>query len=111
MGTNEKLKGGSSMKRSISLAGWLALGLFLFASPSPAQHGHGAMKDEGAKTETKNVLVEGVRVSFMVMTNESHKKMLKDMKMKEDVEPGTTHNITVILKDEKTQKAIIDAEV
>ena len=47
----------------------------------------------------------------MVMANESHKKMLKDMKMKEDIEPGTTHNITVILKDDKTQKEITDAQI
>jgi hypothetical protein len=63
------------------------------------------------KMETKDVLVEGVKVSFMVMANESHKKMLKDMKMKEDIEPGTTHNITVILKDDKTQKEITDAQI
>ena len=37
--------------------------------------------------------------------------MLKDMKMKEDVEPGTTHNITVTLKDDKTQKEITDAQI
>jgi hypothetical protein len=63
------------------------------------------------KMETKDILVEGVKVSFMVMANESHKKMLKDMKMKEDIEPGTTHNITVILKDDKTQKEITDAQI
>jgi len=33
------------------------------------------------------------------------------MKMKEDIEPGTTHNITVTLKDEKTQKELTDAQV
>ena len=32
--------------------------------------------------------------------------MLQDMKMKEDIEMGTTHNITVVLKDGKTQKEI-----
>ena len=37
--------------------------------------------------------------------------MLKDMKMKEEVEPGTTHNITVTLKDEKSQKEISNAQV
>jgi len=30
-----------------------------------------------------------------MMANDEHQKMLKDMKMKEDIEPGTTHNITV----------------
>jgi hypothetical protein len=68
-------------------------------------------KGEGMKMETKDVLAEGVKVSFMVMANDSHKKMLSDMKMKEDIEPGTTHNITVILKDDKTQKEITDAQI
>jgi hypothetical protein len=37
--------------------------------------------------------------------------MLKDMKMEENPEAGTTHNFTVTLKDEKTQKEIADAQV
>ena len=83
------------------------LSLLVITSTSFAQHGHGA----GSKMETREVLVEGVKVIFQIMTNAEHKKMLKDMKMKEDIEPGTTHNITVILKDEKTQKEITDAEI
>jgi len=63
------------------------------------------------KMETKEVLVEGVKVTFQIMANEGHKKMLKDMKMKEDVEAGTTHNITVMLKDQKSQKEITDAQI
>jgi hypothetical protein len=87
------------------------VGLFVLSSVSLAQHGHGAMKSEGMKMDTKEVIVEGVKVTFQMMANESHKKMLKDMKMKEDIEPGTTHNITVILKDDKTQKEITDAQI
>jgi hypothetical protein len=63
------------------------------------------------KMDTKEVLVEGVKVVFQMMANEEHQKMLKDMKMKEDIEPGTTHNITVTLKDERTQKEITDAQI
>jgi hypothetical protein len=63
------------------------------------------------KMETREVLVEGVKVVFQIMKNDEHQKMLKEMKMKEDIEPGTTHNITVTLKDEKTQKEIGDAQV
>jgi hypothetical protein len=33
------------------------------------------------------------------------------MKMKEDIESGTTHNITVTLKEEKTQKEITNAQI
>jgi len=63
------------------------------------------------KMETKEVLVEGVKVTFQIMANDEHKKMLKDMKMKEDIESGTTHNITVTLKDEKSQKEVTNAQI
>ncbi|MDI7261526.1 MAG: hypothetical protein QME90_16610 [Thermodesulfobacteriota bacterium] len=84
------------------------LSVLVFTSNSFAQHGHGATS---MKMETREVLTEGVKVIFQIMSNAEHKKMLKDMKMKEDVEPGTTHNITVTLKDEKTQKEVTNAEV
>ncbi len=80
------------------------LGLVALTSVSFAQHGHGQGMGSGSmKMETKEVLVEGVKVTFQ--------KMLKDMKMKEDVEAGTTHNITLTLKDEKTKREITDAQV
>lgn len=95
------------MKRLFLVLMVSVVGLFVLSSTSIAQHGHGA----GSKMETREVLVEGVKVIFQIMSNVEHKKMLKDMKMKEDVEPGTTHNITVTLKDEKTQKEITNAEI
>jgi len=98
------------MNKLISILGMILMGLFISVQLSWAQHSHG----HGAATmkmETKDVIVEGIKVSFMVMLNENHKKMLADMKMKEDVEPGTTHNITVTLKDEKTQKEIPGAQI
>lgn len=85
------------------------LGLFVLPSASDAQHGHG--HGAGSKMETREVLVEGTKVIFHIMANAEHKKMLKDMKMKDDIEPGTTHNITVTLKDWKTGKEIADAEI
>lgn len=100
------------MKNVISVIGVFVLCLFVFVSVPLAQHSHGGMSMGGSmKMETKDVIVEGTKVSFMVMANENHKKMLADMKMKEDIEPGTTHNITVILKDDKTQKEITDAQI
>jgi len=105
------------MKRLLSVRAGLVVGLFvslfIISSTSLAQHGHGGgAKSEGMmKMESKDVLVEGIKISFMVMANENHKKMLKDMNMKDDIEPGSTHNITVTLKDEKTQKEITDAQV
>ena len=100
------------MKRVALIYGVMFLSLFIFSSLSLAQHGgHGGMGSSPMKMETREVLVEGVKVTFQIMANEEHKKMLKDMKMKEDVEAGTTHNITVMLKDQKSQKEITDAQI
>jgi hypothetical protein len=100
------------MKNLVSLLVVVVTGLFVLQSVSLAQHSHGGMSMGGSmKMETKEVLVEGVKVTFQMMANDEHRKMLKDMKMKEDIEPGSTHNITVILKDEKSQKEITDAQI
>jgi hypothetical protein len=98
------------MRKFVPFFGILILSLLHFTSLSLAQHshGHGA---SAMKMDTREVIVEGVRVIFQMMNNEEHKKMLKDMKMKEDIEPGTTHNITVTLKDEKAQKEITNAQI
>ena len=100
------------MKRLVLMWVGLVVGLFILSSLAFAQHQHGgAAKGETMKMDTKEVLVEGVKVTFQMMANDEHQKMLKDMKMKEDVEAGTTHNITVTLKDEKNQKEIADAQI
>jgi hypothetical protein len=100
------------MKRAVSVCIGLVVGLFILSSFAFAQHQHGGMSMGGSmKMESKDVLVDGVKVSFMVMANEEHRKMLKDMNMKDDIEPGSTHNITVSLKDEKTQKEITNAQI
>ncbi len=98
------------MKKLLSVLGILVMALFILSSLSLAQHGGMKMGGE-TKMETKEVLVEGVKVTFQMMANEEHKKMLKDMKMDVEAEPGTTHNITVTLKDEKSQKEIPDAQI
>ena len=100
------------MKRLVSVLVLLAFSLFTIASISSAQHMHGGMSmGTPMKMDTREVLVEGVKVTFQIMANGEHQKMLKDMKMKEEVESGTTHNITVTLKDEKAQKEITDAQI
>jgi len=98
------------MKRTNSLFATFII-LFGFTQIAIAQHSHGGMGGSTMKMDTKEVLVEGTKVTFQIMANEEHQKMLKDMKMKEDIEPGTTHNITVTLKDEKSQKEVTDATV
>ena len=92
----------------------IAAVLVLIAAPyALAQHGHshGGSKTEAMKMDTREVLVEGVKVVFQIMTNAEHKKMLTDMKSKEEPEKGTTHNVAVVLTDEKTKKEIMDAQV
>ncbi len=99
------------MKKLVLVLAVSVVSLFALSSLSLAQHSHGGMSMGGMKMESKDVLVEGTKVSFTVMANNEHKKMLEDMKMKVDIEPGSTHNITVALKDEKSQKEITDAQV
>ena len=100
------------MKKLISVLGILVLSLFALTQLSLAQHSHGGMSTgTSMKMDTKEVIVEGVKVVFQIMANDEHKKMLKDMKMKDDIEPGTTHNVTVTLKDDKTQKGIANAQI
>ncbi len=100
------------MNRVISVIGVFVFCLFIFVSAPVAQHSHGGMSmGTPMKMDTREVLVEGVKVTFQIMANDEHKKMLKDMKMKEGIEPGTTHNITVTLKDEKTQKEMANAQI
>jgi Tfp pilus assembly major pilin PilA len=92
----------------------LAIGLVYMLLPgfSSAQHTHGHGSGGGSmKMDTREVLVEGVKVTFQIMANDEHRKMLKDMKMKDDIEAATTHNVTVILTDQSTQKEITDAAV
>ncbi len=100
------------MKKLKGLSLFITVIAMLFPSISLGQHAHGqGSSGGGMKMDTREVLVEGVKVTFQIMPNDEHKKMLKEMKMKDDVEPGTTHNITVLLKDEKSQKEITDAAV
>jgi hypothetical protein len=100
------------MKKLISILGVLVLSCFVLTSLSLAQHSHGGMSTgTQMKMDTKEVLVGGVKVTFQIMANDEHQKMLKDIKMKEDIEFRTTHNITVILKDEKSQKEITNAQI
>lgn len=97
------------MKQFILFSVVLVMIVFGLKPLAFAQHGHG--HGAGSKMETREVLVEGVKVIFQIMSNTEHRKALKEMKMKEDIEASTTHNITVILQDEKTLKEIVDAQI
>ncbi|MCU0560090.1 MAG: hypothetical protein MUD16_07835 [Desulfobacterales bacterium] len=100
------------MKTNFSLALLVAFAIALAAGVASAQHthGHGAGAS-GMKMDTREVRVEGLKVTFQIMANPEHRKMLKEMKMKDDIEAGTTHNVTVALTDLSTQAPITDAAV
>jgi hypothetical protein len=100
------------MKKNNWFAVVIAFVFILSPALSSAQHTHSPASGGGSmKMDTREVLVEGVKVTFQIMANAEHLKMLKDMKMKGDIEAGTTHNVTVILTDQTTQKPITDASV
>lgn len=98
------------MKKHLLILAAAAAALTMAPSFSAAQHGHGSAGTT-MKMDTREVLVEGVKVTFRVMANAEHAKMLKEMKMKDDIEAGTTHNVTVVLTDQASQKEITDAAV
>jgi uncharacterized protein (DUF2147 family) len=100
------------MQRNKWLVIWLVLVGMMVPVISSAQHSHGqGSSGSSMKMDSREVLVEGVKVAFQVMANAEHRKMLKDMKMKDDIEEGTTHNVTVVLTDQATQKEVADATV
>ena len=86
--------------------------LFSLTSLSFAEHDHmAAEKHPVMKMASTDVVADGLVVTFMVMPNSSHKIMLKNMKMEDDIEAGSTHNIMVLLKDEKTGEEFAGARV
>jgi len=101
------------MFKSVSIT-LLVLVTLIVSGPgeTAAQHGgHGGGSTHEMNIPTQDVLVEGIVVGFSVMENANHRKMLKNMKMKDDIEPGTTHNVMITLKDQKTQHPITDASL
>lgn len=92
----------------------ILLGLVLFATPvcglAQQKHGHGAPAP-GTPMDVREVLVQGLKVTFQIMDNAGHRKMLKDMKMTVDIEAGTTHNVTVMLTDVASGRTVTDAAV
>jgi hypothetical protein len=106
------------------------LTLLLTVSFSPltafSQHQHGGMSgmpgmesekkagsalgDEASSSRT--FLLQGnIKAAFSLMAMTEHKKMLRDMKMKVEVDPQATHNIAVTLSDTRTNLPITDAVV
>ena len=102
----------------------LMYGMFFLPQPTIAQHQHGGHSLPGVEGEkkiepsigketspTRTFLLDGVKASFSIMPMAEHKKMLRDMRMKIDVDPQGTHNIAVTLSDTRTNQPWTDAVV
>lgn len=76
-----------------------------------SDHSMGSEKRQMMKMPSTDVFADGVQATFMVMKNESHENMLKQMKMNEDIEKGSTHNIMILLKDEMTGREFANIPV
>jgi uncharacterized protein (DUF2147 family) len=98
------------MKRHLLILSAVTAAIMMAPVFCMAQHMHMG-GGTSMQMDTREVLVEGIKVTFQIMANAEHRKMLKDMKMKDDIEQGTTHNVTVVLTDQATQKEITDAAV
>ena len=106
------------MKRRVLVAAFAIAGVFAFAQVSNAQHGHGGGEMQHGNTQPRIMKMESTEVfsgeleaSFMVMLNENHRNMLKNMRLKDDIEPGTTNNIMVKLKEYPSGKEITKEHV
>jgi hypothetical protein len=104
---------GRDQMKKVLLAALMSLFvLFLLPLPSIAQHGHmAAEKQPMMKMASTDIVADGLVVTFMVMPNSTHKNMLKNMKMEDDIELGSTHNIMVLIRDEKTGEEFTGARV
>lgn len=102
------------MKKILAVLFIAVFGLSVFPSPSLAEHGHmgaGAHQQPAMKMDSTDIFVDGLQVTFMIMKNEMHKGMLAKMKMKDDLEAGTTHDVMVVIRDEKTGRELTDTRV
>jgi hypothetical protein len=102
------------MKKFLSMVSVSLLGLLSITALAFSQHGHGGgagNQQPAMKMNSTDVFADGLQVTFMVMRNEMHKGMIEKMKMKEALEPGSTHNIMVLIRDEKTGKEFTDGRV
>jgi hypothetical protein len=105
---------GKAMKKFLSIVSVSLLGLLTITALAFSQHGHGGgagNQQPAMKMNSTDVFADGLQVTFMVMRNTTHKGMLEKMKMKEELEPGSTHNIMVLIRDEKTGKEFTNGKV
>jgi hypothetical protein len=105
------------MRKCLLVASVLTIGLVMLSSFSLAQHHGGAATPQKSQSQpamkmaSTDVFADGMQITVMVMRNETHKGMLQKMNMTEELEPGTTHNIMVLIRDEKTGKELTGGKV
>jgi len=106
------------MKRRVLVAGLAIAAVLAFSPVSNGQHGQGGGEMQHGSTQPGAMVMESTEVfnqeleaSFMVMRNENHRNMLKNMNLKDDIEPGTTNNIMVKVKEYPSGKEITDEKV
>ena len=94
-----------------------ALGQHQHGSPQPPAPAVGGEKKvesrTGAETSSNRtfLLEGGIKAAFSITAMADHKKMLQDMKMKAEVDPQATHNISVTLTDTRSNLPLTDAVV
>ncbi len=100
------------------VAGFTIAGVLAFAAISNGQHGHGSgeMPADGShqgmmKMKSTEVFNQDLEASFMVMRNENHRNMLKNMNLKDDIEPDSTNNLMVKIKEYPSGKEITNENV
>jgi len=91
------------------------IGLIIIPSPCFSQMEHGQMQPEHMMSPpTKEITVDGIKVMFWVETMMEHHQMMEKMGVPMEgmnMDADSTHEISVSLIDEATQKPITDAAI
>lgn len=108
----------------IRLGAVFLAGFFFAVAPGWGQHQHhgghshpvpGGAEGTGGKigdetSARRAFLLEGnIQATFVLTDMAAHRRMLREMRMKEDVDPQATHNISVTLTDTRTQLPLMEA--
>jgi hypothetical protein len=104
---------------------FIFLAILWMPASAPAQHQHGAHQPPAgggeAKAESKTgdetaplrvfILEDRIKAQFAITPMAEHRKMLREMKMKDEPDPRATHNIAVTLISTGTNLPMPEAVV
>jgi hypothetical protein len=98
--------------------------IFALAAPGRAQHQHGGHQTPAGgepRAESKTgdeasavrvFIIDGrVKTQFVITPMAEHRKMLREMKMKDEPDPRATHNVAVTLISTGTNQPLSEAVV